>query len=55
MHVCVSKVMVIGLDNGLLPGWHLAIIWTNAGVLLIRSLGTNFSEIWNENSTFSLK
>ena len=30
---------------GLAPGRRQAIIWTNAGVLLIGNLGTNFSEI----------
>ena len=34
-----------GSDNGLSPGWRQAIIWTNAGILLIGPLGTNFSEI----------
>ena len=42
----ISKLTIIGSDNGLLPGRHQAIIWTNAGMLLIESLGTNFSEIW---------
>ena len=32
-----------------------AIIWTNAGRLLIRNLGTNFSEILRETKTSSLK
>ena len=31
------------------------IIWTNAGILLIGTLGTNFSEILIEIHTFSLK
>ena len=44
-HVSVSKVTIIGPDNGLSPGRRQAIIWTNAGILLIRILGTNFSEI----------
>ena len=44
-HVCVSKLTIIGSDNGLSPGRRQAIIWTNAGILLIRPLGTNFSEI----------
>ena len=39
---------IITSDNGLLPGRRQAIIWTNAGILLIRSLGTNFSEILME-------
>ena len=39
---------VIGLDNGLSPGRHQAIIWTNAGILLIGPLSTNFSKILSE-------
>ena len=45
----------IGSDNGLSPGWHQAIILTKAGILLIWSLGTNFSEIWINIHTFSFK
>ena len=45
MHICVSKLAIIGSDNGLLPGRRQAIIWTSAGILLIRPLGTNFGEI----------
>ena len=37
---------MIGSDGVLSPGWHQAIIWTNAGILLIGTLGTNFSETW---------
>ena len=44
-HICVSKLTTIGSDNGLLPGRYQAIIWTNAGILLIGPLGTNFSAI----------
>ena len=44
-HICVSELTIIGSDNGLSPGRRQAIIWKNAGVLLIESLGTNFSEI----------
>ena len=46
---------IIGSDNGLLPGRHQAIIWTNGGILLIGPLGTNFNEILIEIYTFSLK
>ena len=46
-HICVVKLTIIGSDNGLSPGRHQAIIWTNAGILSIGPLGTNFSEIWN--------
>ena len=45
MHIFISKLTIIGLDNGLLPVQHQAIIWTNASILLIRTLGTDFSEI----------
>ena len=44
-HICVCKLTIIGSDNGLSPGQRQAIIWTNAGILLIGPLGTNFSEI----------
>ena len=31
----VSKLTTIGSDNGLLPDWRQAIIWTNAGIFLV--------------------
>ena len=37
--------MGIGSDNGLLPVQHQAITSTNADLLSIGPLGTNFSEI----------
>ena len=54
-HICVSKSTIIGSDNGLSPGRRQAIIWTDAGILLIGSSGTNFSEIEMEIHTFSFK
>ena len=54
-HICVSKLYILGSDNGLPPGRRQAIISTNAGILLIWPLGTNFSEILIEINTFSLK
>ena len=54
-HKYVSKVTIIGSDNGLSPGRRQAIIWTNAGILWIRPLGTNFNEILIEIYTFSFK
>ena len=54
-HICVSKVMIIVSDNGLSPGRRQAIIWTNAGILFIGPLGTNFSEILIKIITFSFK
>ena len=54
-HICVGDLTIIVSDNGLLPGRHQAIIWTNDEIFLIESLGTNFSEILIEIQTFSLK
>ena len=54
-HICVSKRTIIGSDNGLSPGRRQAIIWTSAGILLIGSWGTNFSEIFIGNQIFSFK
>ena len=34
-HICVSNLTIIGSDNGLSTGRRQAIIWTNAGILLI--------------------
>ena len=54
-HIHVSKLTIIVPDNGLTPGRRQAIIWTNAGILLILTWGTNFSEILSEILTFSFK
>ena len=54
-HICVGKLTIIGSDNGLTPGRRQAIVWTNAGILLIWPLGTNFSEILIAIETFSFK
>ena len=54
-HICVSKQTIIGSDNGLSPGRRQAIIWTNAGILWIGTLGTNFSDILSEIRIFSFK
>ena len=54
-HIRVSDVTSIGSDNGLSPGRRQAIIWTNAGILLIGPLGTNFNEILIGIQTFSFK
>ena len=37
-HICVGNLTIFGSDNGLAPGRRQAIIWTNAGILLIRNL-----------------
>ena len=46
-HICVTKLTIIGSDNGLVP--------TSAGILLIRTLETNFSEILGKIHSFSFK
>ena len=43
-HICVNKLTITGSDNGLSPDRRQAIIWTNAGILLIGPLRTNFNE-----------
>ena len=53
--ICVNKITIIDSDNGLSPSRRQAIIWTNAGILLIGPLGTNFSEILIEIHTSSFK
>ena len=45
-HICISKLTIIGSDNGLPPGQRQAIVRTNAGILLIGHLGTNFNQHW---------
>ena len=52
-HICLCKLIIVVSDNDLSPGRHQAIISTNAGILFILNLGTNFSEILSEVHTFS--
>ena len=54
-HIGVGKFIIIGSDIGLSPGRRKAIIWTNAVILLIWTLRTNFSEILIEIHISSLK
>ena len=51
----VIKITIIGSHNGLSPGRRQDFIWTNAGILLIGPLGTNFSEILIKILIFSFK
>ena len=53
-HICVCKLTIIGLDNDLLHDRRQAMIWTNAGILLVWPLGTNYSEILIEIHLFSI-
>ena len=54
-HICVGFLTIIGSENGLWPGWHRSIIWTNAGMPSIGPLGTNFSEVSIEILAFLLR
>ena len=54
-HICVSKQTIIGSDNGVLSSRRQIIIWTNVEILLIRTLGTNFSKIFSEIHKFSFR
>ena len=54
-HICVGKLTIIASDNGLSPGRRQAIIWNNAGILLIEPLGTNFSDILIGIQMFSFR
>ena len=46
---------IIGSDNDLSPGQPQAIIWTNAGILLIGPLESNFIEFLIEIHKTSFK
>ena len=53
-HIYVSKLTIIGSDNGLSPGRRQAIIGTNAGILLIWPMvKKTFGEILIGIQTFS--
>ena len=53
--MCVSKLTIIGSDNGLSPDQHQTSIWTNVEILLIWDWGTNLSEILIEIHAFPFK
>ena len=54
-HICASKLNHHWSDNGLLPDRHQAVIWTNAGILLIGPLGRSFGWIVIKNHIFPFK
>ena len=54
-HICVSKLSIIGSDNGLSPDRRQAIIWTNAGLLSIGPLRIYFNDNFFRIQQFSLK
>ena len=53
--LCVDNLTIIGKDNGLSPDRRQAIIWTNAGIMLIGPLETKFNEILIEIYTFLIQ
>ena len=61
VHICPHIVVLFNTCTyictycGMNSSVNEAIFWTNAVSLLIEQLGTNFSEIFIENHTFSLK
>ena len=52
-YICVGNLTTIASEDDLLPSWHQAFIWTCAGILLIKPLRTNFSDILMEIHIFS--
>ena len=48
-HIYVGILTIVGSDNGLSPSRHQFIIWTNAGILLIGPLETNFSDFFYQH------
>ena len=52
MHKCVGNLTTIGSDKGLSTGRRQTIIWPNSGILLIRPLWSNCSEILIEIDKF---
>ena len=55
MHICVSKLTIIGSDNGLSPDWRQSSISTDPGILLIGPLGTIFTGILIEMHILSFQ
>ena len=53
MHICISKLNIIGSNDGLSPSRRQAIIWNNAGKLLTEPHGKKFSAILTKIYTFS--
>ena len=54
-HICVSDLTIIGSDNGLSLGRRQAIIRTNAGISVKKTLGTSFNKILIKIILFSFK
>ena len=55
VHIYVNKIITIVSDNGISPVRRKAIIWANAGILCIGTLGMKFRTILIEINIFSFK
>ena len=53
LYICAVNWVSIVSDNGLLPVWHQAITYTNAGSVLMGTLRTDSSEILIKIQNFS--
>ena len=53
--ICIGNLTIIDSDNGLSPGWHQAIIWTNTPVVLIGPVGKTSSDILIKIHLFPVK
>ena len=54
-HIGLSKLTIIGLNNGLSAGRRQAIIWTNAGIFFVGPLRIDLNEILIEIYIFSFR
>ena len=54
-HICLDTNTNIGSHNGLSSGQRQAIIWTNAGILLIRPLSNKFQWAFNRHSNIFIQ
>ena len=54
-HICVGNLTIIDSDNGLSPERRRVIIWTNAAILLIWTLGNKLQWNFNQNSNIFIE
>ena len=55
-HICVGKLTIIGSDNGLSPDRRQAIIWTNAGWIIVNwTLANIFQWKFNQNTAIFIE
>ena len=54
-YIFAKKITIVGSEHGLSPGRRQAIFWTNARIVLIRTLGANLGEILSGIHAVSFK